>query len=82
MGLTGSIPTTLLTELFPEERATAIGVYNFIRYLGMAVGPMIGTMLYSGGSIITLFLICSLAFSAAIFWGTRLMDKFPVKEVS
>lgn len=81
MGLTGSIPTTLLTELFPEERATAIGVYNFIRYLGMAAGPMIGTMLYTGGSIIPLFLTCSLAFSAAIFWGTRLMAKFPVKEM-
>jgi len=82
MGLTGSIPTTLLTELFPEERATAIGVFNFIRYLGMALGPIIGTLLYSGGSIIPLFLTCSIAFSAAIFWGTKWMSKFSVIEAS
>ncbi|WP_193726903.1 MFS transporter [Paenibacillus guangzhouensis] len=82
MGLTGSIPTTLLTELFPEERATAIGVFNFIRYLGMAVGPMIGTLLYSGGSIIPLFLTCSIAFVAAIVWGIKLMSNDPVQEAS
>ncbi|MDK8179651.1 MFS transporter [Paenibacillus sp. UMB4589-SE434] len=75
MGLTGSIPTTLLTELFPEERATAIGVYNFIRYLGMAAGPMIGVLLYAGSSIMPLFLTCGFAFGAAIFWGARLITK-------
>ena len=38
--------TTLLTEEFVQERATAIGMYNFIRYLGMGTGPLIGGFLY------------------------------------
>lgn len=40
MGLTVSFPATILAEEFPEERATAIGVYNLVRYLGMASGGM------------------------------------------
>ncbi|WP_139085162.1 MFS transporter [Bacillus sp. FJAT-27264] len=46
MGLTTSMPTTILAELFPEERATVIGVYNLLRYTGSALGPMIGSLLY------------------------------------
>ncbi len=38
--------TTLLTEEFVQERATAIGMYNFIRYLGMGTGPLIGGFLF------------------------------------
>ena len=37
--------TTLLTEEFVQERATAIGMYNFIRYLGMGTGPIVGGFL-------------------------------------
>lgn len=37
--------TTLLTEEFVQERATAIGMYNFIRYLGMGTGPLVGGFL-------------------------------------
>ena len=38
--------TTLLTEEFGQERATAIGMYNFIRYLGMGTGHFIGGFLF------------------------------------
>ncbi|WP_265416593.1 MFS transporter [Alkalihalobacillus deserti] len=47
MGVCSPIQTTLLTNTFIEKRATAIGVYNFLRYLGMAAGPMIGTFLFN-----------------------------------
>ncbi|CAI8888406.1 Uncharacterized MFS-type transporter YvmA [Bacillus sp. IT-79MI2] len=42
-----SMPThiTLLTEEFVGERATAIGIYNFIRYIGMGTGPIVGSFL-------------------------------------
>lgn len=73
MGLTMSMPTTLLAEIFPEDRATAIGVYNLIRYMGMAIGPMIGTLLYSGGSIIPLFLTSGALYLGSIFIGSVLL---------
>ena len=39
-----SLPSqaTILVNLFDEEKATAIGVYNFIRFMGCALGPIIG----------------------------------------
>ena len=40
MGLSMPTHTTLLTEEFVQERATAIGMYNFIRYLGMGTGHL------------------------------------------
>lgn len=43
-----AMPTLLSTE-FVKERATAMGVYNFVRYLGMAAAPMIGSVLYPVG---------------------------------
>ncbi|MGR5910941.1 MFS transporter [Bacillus pacificus] len=46
MGLSMPTHTTLLTEEFVQERATAIGMYNFIRYLGMGTGPLIGGFLF------------------------------------
>ncbi|MBW7456704.1 MFS transporter [Paenibacillus sepulcri] len=55
VGLTMSVPPTLLAEEFVEERATAIGVYNFVRYLGMAAAPMLGSLLYQRGGVLLLF---------------------------
>ncbi|MDT8861320.1 MFS transporter [Alkalihalobacillus sp. MEB130] len=47
MGVSSPIQTTILVQTFSQIRGTAIGAYNFSRYLGMAAGPMIGTILYS-----------------------------------
>ncbi|WP_152397598.1 MFS transporter [Paenibacillus cellulositrophicus] len=46
-----AMPTmpTLLSAEFVQERATAMGIYNFVRYLGMASAPMIGSVLYPLG---------------------------------
>lgn len=50
-GLMMPVLPTLLSAEFVQERATAIGVYNFVRYLGMAAAPMIGSLLYPLGGI-------------------------------
>ncbi|WP_238933353.1 MFS transporter [Brevibacillus choshinensis] len=51
LGIGMPVHTTLLSEVFEKERGTAIGVYNFIRYLGMAAGPVGGAALLGlGGS--------------------------------
>ncbi|MVQ36639.1 MFS transporter [Paenibacillus sp. MAH-34] len=69
MGLTVSLPVTILAEQFPEERATAIGVYNLVRYLGMAVGPVIGARLYSDTDLKPLFLTSGLVFLGLVLIG-------------
>ncbi|WP_339205652.1 MFS transporter [Paenibacillus sp. FSL K6-3182] len=69
MGLTVSMPTTILAEQFPEERATAIGVYNLIRYIGMAIGPMIGSLLYVENDLKPLFLTCGIAYLISVLAG-------------
>ncbi|PWV89413.1 multidrug resistance protein [Paenibacillus cellulosilyticus] len=48
-GLAMPVMPTLLSAEFVQERATAMGVYNFVRYLGMAAAPMIGSVLYLVG---------------------------------
>ncbi|TQK75251.1 putative MFS family arabinose efflux permease [Brevibacillus sp. AG162] len=51
LGVGMSAHTILLSEVFEAERATAIGVYNFIRYTGMAAGPVVGAMLLEWGGV-------------------------------
>lgn len=42
--LGGSLPaqSTILVNLFTAERATAMGIYNFARFMGAAAGPLLG----------------------------------------
>ncbi|MBD2784646.1 MFS transporter [Xenorhabdus sp. DI] len=63
-----SIPThaTLLLAMFVEERATVIGLYNFIRYMGMAVGPMVGSFLLFNNLYEWVFLMGALLFAISI----------------
>lgn len=57
-GLTMSALPTLLSAEFVKERATANGVYNLVRYLGMATSPMLGSLLYFYGGV-TLLIGCT-----------------------
>lgn len=50
LGMSLPVQTTLLTDAFQRNRATAIGVYNFFRYIGMAAGPMIGAVFFRLGN--------------------------------
>lgn len=43
LGISLPIQTTILVNQFDKNRGTAVGVYNFLRYLGMAAGPIAGT---------------------------------------
>jgi DHA1 family bicyclomycin/chloramphenicol resistance-like MFS transporter len=47
--LGSSLPaqSTLIISLFRQEKATAMGVYNFIRFTGASLGPIIGSLLHS-----------------------------------
>ena len=62
MGLSMPTHTTLLTEEFVQERATAIGMYNFIRYLGMGTGPLIGGFLLFNQNYFWIFFLGAIMF--------------------
>jgi multidrug resistance protein len=50
LGLSLPVQTTLLTLTYQQNRATAVGVYNFFRYCGMGFGPLLGSvLLHLGG---------------------------------
>ena len=72
LGLSLPVQTTLLTEAFVGKRATAIGMYNFFRYLGMAAGPLLGTPLFNTGGLTLLYGFAA-AFFAAVAWFAGLL---------
>ncbi|OTA17459.1 florfenicol-chloramphenicol exporter [Xenorhabdus vietnamensis] len=66
LGLSTPIHASLLLAKFVEERATVIGIYNFIRYMGMAVGPMVGSFLLFNNRYEWVFLTGALLFAVSI----------------
>ncbi|GAB2792958.1 MFS transporter [Halomonas shantousis] len=71
LGLSMPAQTTLLTEAFRHNRATAVGVYNFARFMGMACGPLAGTLLYQRGGMSLLYGVAAFLFACAIFYTYR-----------
>lgn len=65
LGISLPIQTTMLAEEFQTHRATATGVYNFFRYIGMAAGPIIGEFFYQLGNLFE-FIFAGFIFACAI----------------
>lgn len=81
-GLTMSVPPTLLAGEFIQERATAIGVYNFVRYLGMAAAPIAGSLLYPRGGIIMMFSTTAVLLGAAVLFAKQRLAPRAMKQSS
>ncbi|MCJ0971801.1 MFS transporter [Pseudomonas sp. PS1] len=62
LGLSLPVQTSLLMDLYHENRATAVGSYNFFRFMGMATGPVLGSWLFQDGNLGLLY-----GFAAAVF---------------
>ncbi|MBO9128597.1 MFS transporter [Bacillus sp. 165] len=60
LGVSLPSQSTLLVNLFVKEKGTAMGVYNFIRFTGAAIGPLLGTSLYKLGGENALYMTLSL----------------------
>ncbi|MDQ6598803.1 MFS transporter [Bacillus salipaludis] len=60
LGMSLPSQSTSLVNLFAKEKGTAMGVYNFVRFTGAAIGPLLGSALFKLGGddalYITLFL--------------------------
>lgn len=67
LGLSLPVQTTLLADEFHHNRATAMGVYNFFRYLGMAAGPMVGAIFYQFGYRVE-FIFAGSIFACAVLF--------------
>lgn len=79
MGISMPTHTTLLTEEFVQERATAIGMYNFIRYLGMSTGPLVGGFLVFNQNYFWIFFLGAITFLFIILC-TMKMIRFQVVQ--
>lgn len=79
MGLSMPTHTTLLTEEFVQERATAIGMYNFIRYLGMGTGPLVGGFLLFNQNYFWIFFLGAIIFLLIILYVMKML-RFPVTQ--
>lgn len=76
LGMSLPVQTALLTQEFQTNRATAIGAYNFFRYMGMSVGPLLGSFLFHIGSYILVYgFVDFLLFAFAIIMGNQLLIK-------
>ena len=81
LGLSLPVQTTLLTEAFVGKRATAIGMYNFFRYMGMAAGPILGTPLYNYGGLALLYGFAAVFFSAVVWFAGMLLIKWKQEPI-
>jgi DHA1 family bicyclomycin/chloramphenicol resistance-like MFS transporter len=76
LGVSLPVQTTLLANTFHHNRATAMGLYNFFRFMGMAAGPMVGTVFYHMGNRVefvaaALFFGVAVVFAASWFFRVR-----------
>ncbi|EMA7396525.1 MFS transporter [Bacillus cereus] len=81
MGLFMPTHTTLLTEEFIQERATAIGIYNFIRYLGMGTGPLIGGFLLFNQNYFWIFFLGAIMFLLVILYAMKMLSFHAVQKL-
>jgi multidrug resistance protein len=44
LGCSLPVQSTILVNLFTKDRATAVGAYNFFRFMGAAIGPIVGAV--------------------------------------
>ncbi|MFJ8527651.1 MFS transporter [Bacillus sp. NPDC094106] len=80
MGLSMPTHTTLLTEEFVGERATAIGIYNFIRYIGMGTGPIVGSFLLFHQNYFWIFFVEAIVFLIVVLYAMKKLTSHPVRK--
>jgi len=82
LGIVMPVHTTLLSEVFEKERATASGIYNFIRYGGMAAGPVVGATLYGFGGAWGEFGMAGLVIAFAVLVARAQIGRHQQKTVA
>jgi len=67
LGCSLPVQSTILVNLFQQQKATAVGLYNFSRFIGAAIGPLIGGLIVMQYSVNVVFLSLDLLLGVAAF---------------
>jgi len=80
LGCSLPVQSTILVNLFTKDRGTAVGAYNFFRFMGAAIGPIVGALIEArfGVHAVILSLAILLGVSAVIL-RISLYDPFEAK---
>ena len=77
LGCSLPVQSTILVNLFTNEKGTAVGLYNFFRFTGAAIGPIIGGLIEMTLGIEVVFLnVAALLGIAAWIVHKNLYDPF------
>ncbi|MFP3918687.1 MFS transporter, partial [Lysinibacillus telephonicus] len=68
--------STIISNEYSENRGTALGLFNFIRYLGMAVGGMLTGLYNILPSTSVIFFLGISLFLASILHYRNLKNRF------
>lgn len=81
LGVSMPQQTTLLTNYFKENRATAVGLFNVFRFIGAGISPIIGSFLFHVGGVTLLYVSASLLYFFTVLWSYYLFRN-GAKQVS
>lgn len=80
LGCSIPVQSTVLVNLFQQQRATAVGLYNSARFFGAAIGPLAGGFIVLRFPLSAAFLVLAiLLFIAAFAVQKNLSDPFDAK---
>lgn len=65
LGCSSPVQSTIMVNLFQQQKGTAIGLYNFARFTGAAVGPVVGGALVMRYSVNAVFLLLAVLLAGA-----------------
>jgi len=65
---------TILTHQFEQNRASAMGIFNFVRYTGMSIGPILSGTLLEFLRSETMFIMFGVMFGIISIFGYLLVD--------
>ncbi len=71
MGLSQPIQMLMLTNAFTNRRGTAVGVYNVFRFIGMTLGPIVGSYLFQYGELPLLLGVTAVIYLLILFYAFR-----------
>ncbi|MDB5761041.1 MAG: hypothetical protein JWQ21_36 [Herminiimonas sp.] len=67
LGCSMPVQSTILVNLFQQQKATANGLYNFFRFTGAAIGPLAGGFIVMKYTVNSVFLILAVLLTIAAF---------------
>jgi DHA1 family bicyclomycin/chloramphenicol resistance-like MFS transporter len=67
LGCSTPVQSTIMVNLFQQQKGTAMGLYNFSRFTGAAIGPIVGGALVMRYSVNAVFLLLAVLLSGAAF---------------